>query len=134
MTVQNSTTVRNAYGAALGTAVGASPKISLYTGAQPANCAASETGTLLVTWTLGSTWESVSGGVLTLSSVPVAGTAVGTGTAAHYRIWDNAVANCHEQGTVTATGGGGDVTIDNTSIATGQTVNITGWTKTYAGA
>lgn len=33
-------------------------------------------------------------------------------------------------GTVTVTGGGGDITRDNTSIASGQTVNITGYTHT----
>lgn len=36
---------------------------------------------------------------------------------------------CHEQGTITATGGGGDMTVDNTSIASGQTVTVT--TKTF---
>ena len=35
---------------------------------------------------------------------------------------------------ITATGGGGDMTVDNTSIAFGQTVNITGFTKTMGGA
>lgn len=33
-----------------------------------------------------------------------------------------------ERGTVTATGGGGDATVDNTSIASGQVFNVTGWT------
>jgi hypothetical protein len=38
------------------------------------------------------------------------------------------------QGTITASGGGGDMTLDNVSIATGQTVNVTGFTLTAPGA
>jgi hypothetical protein len=39
-----------------------------------------------------------------------------------------------EEGTVTATGGGGDLTLDNTSITAGQTVTITSWTRTMPAA
>lgn len=39
-----------------------------------------------------------------------------------------------QMGTVTATGGGGDATIDNTSITSGQTVKITSWSFTEPGA
>jgi hypothetical protein len=35
---------------------------------------------------------------------------------------------------VTATGGGGDLTLDNVSIASGQTVTISTWTRTMPGA
>ena len=38
------------------------------------------------------------------------------------------------QGTITATGGGGDMTVDNTSVTAGQTVNITAFTITAPGA
>jgi hypothetical protein len=38
------------------------------------------------------------------------------------------------QGTVTATGGGDDMTIDHTSIASGQTVNVTSFTLTDGNA
>ena len=51
--------------------------------------------------------------------------AAGTGTAAtYYRIWDSAGTTCFIQGTVTATGGGGDMTMDNTSIAENQVVTV----------
>ena len=56
-----------------------------------------------------------------------------SGTAGYFRFYD-ASANCHMQGTITATGGGGDMTLDNTNIAAGQTVNITGFTLTAPGA
>ena len=135
MTVQNSVAVRNAGLDAWEVSIGVSAKVRLYTGAQPANCAAAASGTMLVEWTLASDYSpNASGGVKTLSATPIGATAAAAGTAGHYRIVDNAGTTCHEQGTITATGGGGDATIDNTVIASGQTVNITGWSKTAAGA
>ncbi len=130
MTVQSSVALRNAVLDAWETAMGTAAKIEIRTGAQPANCAAADTGTLLVSYTLASDWAgAASAGSKTLNNLPVAGTAAAAGTAGHYRFKDNAGTTCHEQGSITATGGGGDMTIDNTSIASGQAVNITGYTK-----
>lgn len=56
-------------------------------------------------------------------------TASATGTVGYYRIWDSTVTTCHEQGSVTITGGGGDLTIDNINAANGQTITML--TKTY---
>jgi hypothetical protein len=52
------------------------------------------------------------------------GVGVAAGTAGYYRIVDNADTVCHEQGTVTATGGGGDMTLDNAVIAVSQVVTV----------
>lgn len=134
MTIQLSTAVRNARVAAIESAIGTAAKVEIRTGAPPANPATADSGTLLVSYTLASDWSTQTGGVLTFSGTPIAGTASGTGTAGHYRIKDNAGTTCHAQGTVTATGGGGDMTIDNTSIASGQSVQITGWTITDGNA
>lgn len=38
------------------------------------------------------------------------------------------------QGTVTLTAGGGDMTVDNTSFASGQVFNVTGFTLTDGNA
>ena len=57
--------------------------------------------------------------------------ASGTGTAGHYRLTNGSDI---EEGTITATGGGGDLTLDNTSIASGQTVTVTSWTRTMPAA
>jgi hypothetical protein len=61
-----------------------------------------------------------------------------TGTAAHFRVYNSQVTKdgttCFLQGTVTATGGGGDMTLDNVSIASGQTVTITTFTLTDGNA
>ncbi|MBS0453960.1 MAG: hypothetical protein JSS14_21880 [Proteobacteria bacterium] len=135
MTVQRSTAVRNARLDAVETTVGTSAKVRIYTGGQPANCAAAATGTLLVEYALASDWAAAaSSGSKSFNSTPISGTASAAGTAGHYRIVDSAGTTCHEQGSVTATGGGGDVTIDNAVIASGQAVNITGWTVTEPGA
>lgn len=133
MTVQYSIGVRNSILDAWETAQGTAIKVEIRTGAQPANCAAASTGTLLVTYTLASDWAAAaSAGSKTFNNLPVLGTAAAAGTAAHYRLFDNAGTTCNEQGSITATGGGGDMTIDNTSIANGQAVNITGYTKNTA--
>jgi hypothetical protein len=57
-----------------------------------------------------------------------------TGTAAHFRIYDSTGVTCHAQGTITATGGGGDMTLDNTSIAVSQTVTVTSFSLTAGNA
>ncbi|BEP44025.1 hypothetical protein [Variovorax sp. V15] len=130
MTIQMGTSLRNARSAQIEITIGTTPKVQIRTGAQPANCAAADSGTLLAEFTLASDWSTQASGVLTFSSTPIGATASGTGTAAHYRIKDSAGTTCHMQGSVTATGGGGDMTVDNTSIASGQSVQITGWTIT----
>ncbi len=113
------------------TTIGTSAVVRIYSGTQPANCAAANSGTLCVEFDLGVDWmAAASSGSKAFSSTPISATAVGTQTAAHYRIYDSTATTCHEQGTVTATGMGGDITIDNTSIVSGQTVQITSWTKT----
>lgn len=135
MTVQWGTTLRNALLDQIETTIGTSAKIQVLTGAQPANCATASSGTLLVEFDLASDWASnASAGSKALSSTPISATAVAAGTAGYYRIFDSTLTTCHEQGSITATGGGGDVTIDNTTIANGQTVQITSWTKTAPGA
>ena len=134
MAVQWSDTVRNGIVDGIETNIGASPKLQLRTGAQPVNCAAAATGTLLAEITCPADWmAAASSGTKALSgSWTVA--AAAAGTAAHYRIVDNAGTTCHEQGSVTLTGGGGDLTLDNTNIAVAQTVTITAKTLTAGGA
>lgn len=134
MAIQLSTSVRNAMLDAIETAAGTSCKLQIRTGAQPANCAASASGTLLVEFSLTSDWASAaSSGTKTLAAITTTA-AVATGTAAHYRLVDSAGTTCHMQGSVTATGGGGDLTLNNTSISSGQDVAITSWVLTAPNA
>lgn len=135
MAFQESVAVRNARLDAIETAVGTSAKMRLRTGAPPADCAAADSGTVLATLDLPSDWmEAASGGSKAKAGTWQDVSADATGTVAHFRIYDNAGTTCHMQGTVTATGGGGDMTVDNTSIAVGQTVTITGYTITAGNA
>lgn len=53
------------------------------------------------------------------------------GTVGHYR-FKSSGGTCHYQGSVTITGGGGSITLDNTNVAVGQTVQITGFNFSLA--
>lgn len=131
MAVQWSSTVRNAVLDAWETAIGTSAVIKIWTGTQPATTATADSGTLLATFSLGSDWSTAaSSSAKTLASLPLSTTAAATNTAGHYRIYASNGSTCNEQGSITATGGGGDIEIDSTSITSGQTVRITAFTKT----
>jgi hypothetical protein len=52
------------------------------------------------------------------------------GTAGHFRVYDSGGSTCHWQGSITASGGGGDMTIDNIIFAAGQAFTITSFTLT----
>jgi hypothetical protein len=134
MALQFSTTSRNALLDAIETAAGTSCKLQIRTGSAPATCATESSGTLLVEFSLSSDWASAaSSGAKSFASITTTA-AVATGTAAHFRLMDSAGTTCHMQGTVTATGGGGDMTLNNTSITSGQDVAITSFTITAPGA
>lgn len=131
MSIQYSVAVRNAQLDAWETTIGSSPVLKIFTGSKPANCATADSGTVLVTMALPSdAMAAASSGTKSKSGTWEDLSADGTGTAGYYRIYASDGTTCHEQGTVTATGGGGDMTLDNTSIATGQPVTITSYTKT----
>ncbi|HMN55625.1 MAG TPA: hypothetical protein PKE15_00125 [Ottowia sp.] len=134
MTIQLGTTLRNAMIGQYETTVGTSPKLQIRTGAAPADCAAADSGTLLAELALPSDWmtAATAGAISKNGAWSVAATGAGNG--AHYRLKNTAANVCHEQGTVTASGGGGDMTLDNVSIAVGQTVTVTQWDRTQGGA
>lgn len=135
MALQYSVTVRNAQLDAVETAVGTAPLLRIYSGSAPANCAAPASGTLLAEMTLPSDWmAAASSGSKALAGTWQDASANAAGTAGHFRLYDSGGSTCHAQGTVTATGGGGDLTLDNTSIASGQSVTITSFTLTAGNA
>lgn len=134
MAAQFSDRIRNAWLDSNEAVTGPSPKLRIYTGSKPADCDAAATGTLLAEITCPSDWmAAASGGTKVLAGSWTVAAAAG-GTAGHYRIVDNAGTTCHEQGSITLTGGGGDMTLDNTNITAGQTVTITAKTLTAGGA
>jgi hypothetical protein len=129
MALQYSVTVRNAQLDALETACGTSAILKIRTGSAPANCATADSGTVLATLNLPSDWmAAASSGSKSKSGTWEDASADATGTAAHWRLYASDGTTCHAQGTITATGGGGDMTLDNTSINSGQTVTVTSFT------
>jgi hypothetical protein len=134
MALQYSTTIRNNQLDQVESTTGTSAILYIRTGAVEANAAAADTGTVLVTITLPSDWMSnAAAGVKSLLGTWQAN-ASAAGTAGHFRIKDSGATTVHIQGTITATGGGGDMTLDNTNIANNQQVTITSFTLTAGNA
>lgn len=135
MALQLSTAVRNAMLDPFESAIGTSAVLKIRSGSVPASVATADSGTVLATLTLPSDWmAAASSGSKAKSGTWEDAAADATGTAGHFRIYASDGTTAHAQGTITATGGGGDMTLDNTSIASGQTVTISSFTITAGGA
>lgn len=106
--------------------------LKVYTGAQPANGDAAESGTLLVEFTLADpAFDPSTGGVKTLAADPdIDAVAANAGTAGWMRCEDSTGANIFD-GSVGATGSGADFTINTTAITAGQSVTLLAGTITY---
>lgn len=103
-----------------GTAAG---KLRIYTGSQPATGNDAATGTLLAEVILvDPAFTSGGTGTNTLSD-PGGVAATSAGTAGWFRVLDSDL-NQVIDGSVSGTGGGGDLQLSNTSLAVGQTVDI----------
>lgn len=128
MALQEGVLLRNATLNAKTTELGATATLKLFTGAVPANCGAADPAGTLCTMSLPNPmFAAASGGVMALTGTwSVA--ASGTGTAASFRIYDSS-AVCQMQGNVTT-----DLVLNNTSIATGQTITVTSFSLTAGNA
>lgn len=99
-----------------------SAAIKIYSGSAPANANMAATGTLLATFSTaaaGASWSAPVGGAAALASA-IAAVASATGTAGYARLEKGAYVI---QGSVGTTGT--DFVIDNTSITSGGTFNLT---------
>jgi len=135
MAFQLSVAVRNAMLDAIETTISTSAVLKIKSGAPPATCATADSGTVLATCSLPSDWlAAASSGSKAKSGTWEDTSADATGTAAHFRIYASDGTTCHAQGTVTATGDGGDLTVDNTSFSSGQAFTVTAFTLTAANA
>ena len=133
MALQYSVKVRNERLDQLEDSIGVSPLIELRSGAAPASCAAADSGTLLAQGTLPSDWMAAASGGSKAKNGTWTIIGLAAGTIGHFRIKEaGSPDTCHVQGTVTATGGGGDMTVDNTSIADDQVVTVNTFTLTAA--
>lgn len=133
MAVQLSVAARNARLDSIETTIGTSPILKIRTGAQPANCAAADSGTVLATLTLPSDFmAAAASGSKAKSGTWQDASADATGTAAHFRLYASDGTTCHLQGSVGV--GSGDLQVDNDSFAAGQNFTITAFTLTDGNA
>jgi hypothetical protein len=135
MAIQLSTTVRNARLDQIETTIGTSAVLKLRTGAPPADVATADSGTVVATMTLPSDWmAAAASGAKSMTGTWQDTSADNAGTVGHFRIYASDGTTKHLQGTVTATGGGGDMTLDNNVLTAGQSVSITSFTLTDGNA
>ncbi len=98
--------------------------VELRTGTQPATANDAATGTVLATVVCADpSFSAASSGFASMAGVPRSDVADATGTAGWFRFLDSAAATVMD-GSVTGTGGGGDMVIDNPALVTGQTFVI----------
>ena len=134
LNLKYSAALKNAQQNAITTTLGASALLNIYSGTQPANPDTAITSqVLLATLTCNATFApAASGGVLTLNAIAngtgTAGAGAGT-TATWYRLTTSG-STAHIDGTVGISVA--DLNLNNTSIATGQTVSVTSATYTNA--
>ena len=135
MALKFSDAVRNAMLDAIETTIGTSAVLKIREGAPPANVAAADTGTVLATLNLPSDYmAAASGGSKSKLGTWEDTSADASGTAGHWRLYQSNGTTAHAQGTVTATGGGGDMTVDNVVFAAAQAFTVTSFTLTQGGA
>lgn len=129
MAIKISTTVKNSMLDAIETAISTSAVLKIRTGAPPAAISDADSGTVLATLTLPADWmAAAASGAKAKSGTWSDASADNTGTAAHFRIYASDGTTKHLQGSITETGGGGDMELDNTSVVAGQTVTVTAFT------
>lgn len=103
--------------------------VKIYTGSQPATPNTAVSGTLLATFTTADpAFGNAATGVATASAI-ASTTGVAAGDAGWFRAADSTGAAVLD-GSVTATGGGGDMTMNTITVSVGLTMNITAWTFT----
>lgn len=133
MAIRLSTSLATSMATAVNTAIDAGAgagTLKVYTGSKPASVETAASGTLLATFTLTDPAGSAASGVLTLDFDPdLSATVAADGTAGWFRIADSD-GNGVVDGSVSATGSGGDLTFTSTSWTTGMTVTLTDGTVT----
>jgi len=106
--------------------------LRFYTGARPATPETAASGTLLAECTMNATaFGAAAAGVLTANAITQDASANNNGTAGWFRIWQSDGTTPWADGTVTATGGGGEIELVTTTITAGLPLSITAFTVTW---
>lgn len=131
MAIRINTAARNAAADAVADLVSGPGRIRIYSGTQPATPATAPPGTLLAEFTLSDpAFAAASGGSAALDVSPaLTDEGLAAGTAGWFRILDSTEAAGTGlgviDGSVTATDGGGDMTLNTVAISVGVSVEIT---------
>jgi len=126
MAIQISSAVNNACLDVIETVIGTSAKLRIYSGTQPASCAAVASGSLLVDISLPLDWMSVAVGNYKAKLGTWSAPAYAAGTAGHFRITDSTGTTVGMQGSVGL--GNGDLSLDDITFDVGQVVTVTSFT------
>lgn len=131
MALTKSTAIANAQLDCYESVIGTSPILRIRSGSAPATVATASSGTVLASCTLPSDWMAAASSRSKAKSGTWEDTSAdNTGTAGHFEIVASDGTTVGMRGTVTATGGGGDLTVDNVSFASGQAFSVTSFTIT----
>jgi len=136
MTIQMDDASRNARLDAIESTAGASVSMQILTGSQPSDCVTADGGSVLWDVNLPADWMAGASGGSKAKSGTWSGSASGTGTAGHFRLFNSQATKdettCFMQGAISTSGS--DLNLDNTSINSGQTVTISTFTLTDGNA
>jgi len=137
MATRISTAAQNASANAVGALVDAGSGagyVEIRTGSQPATANTAASGSVLATITYSDpAFGSASSGVITADITPALTVAAsGTGSAGGFRVYDSD-ANGIWDGSITVSGGGGDMTVNTVSLVIGVNFTITAQTYTQPG-
>ena len=130
MAVRLATATQNAAADAVGALISGGT-VEIRSGSQPASANDAATGTLLATVSLGTSGSAASG-VVSLPD-PASVNAVASGTAGWFRVKSSGAATVFD-GSVTATGGGGQMQLSSTSLTSGSPVDLTAFSYTQPAA
>lgn len=115
--------------------VGGAGNLVIYSGTEPADSDTALSGnTVLINFVLAATAfgaATISGSSAVAAAAAITGVnAAATGTATFFRFLNHA-GTAVAQGTVTATGGGGDLTLTTVSVIAGAPCTVTSFTLTH---
>ena len=113
--------------------VGGACTVNIYTGAQPADVSVAPSGTLLGTVTASATAFAAAtdagGSAIAVANAITSGVGVGDGVAGYFRAFDgNGLAVLDGD----AGQGSGELNLDNSTIATGNNINVISWNVSMA--
>jgi len=134
MTIQFAQSTAHAMLDAIETDIGASPVLFLRSGAQPSTCAGADTGTLISTIAMAAdAFLNAASWAKAITAALADTSADNAGTLGHWRIKTSG-GTVKLQGSITATGGGGDMTVDNTNVTAGQEIDVTSFAINFPSA